>query len=146
MKPQSGRPQGPEIDQDAVIAAADLVGRSGAREFEIGYVNDDVPVEQAAWYAQAVYKGARILVENHRGPAEAAEALARRIMTGAKCAHCGGLVALSDAGAFVFERQEMADGTTWGPEQAAAAGQCRWRRIGDRWERGCVVAPRTVRA
>lgn len=127
-----------DLDQDAVIAAADLVRRSGAQEFEIGYVHEDVPVEEACWYAQATYKGARLIVENHRGPVEAAEALARRLMTGAKCAHCGGLVALSDRGAVVFERQQMADGTTWGPAQAAKAGQCRWRRVGDTWQRGCA--------
>lgn len=125
------------IDQDAVIATADLVGRAGAREFECGYLHDDVPTEEAGWYATATYQGAKIMVDDHPGPVEACEALARRILEGGKCAHCGGLVALSGSGAVAFAEAQMADGSTWTAEEAVAAGQCRWRRIGDRWVRGC---------
>lgn len=39
-----------------MIACVDLVGRCGAREFEIGYLHDDVPVAQAGWYASAFYR------------------------------------------------------------------------------------------
>lgn len=125
------------IDQDALEATADLVDRSGARALQIGYLHDDVPPEDAAWYASADYQGARIIEEDHRGPIEALDALARRILTGAKCAHCGGLVALSDLGAIAYPTTAMADGTTWTAAEAARAGQCRWRRLGNRWERGC---------
>jgi hypothetical protein len=125
------------VDDDAVIAAADLVGRSGATGLEIGYLHDGVPVDQADWYAHAQYRGARITVEHHPGPVAAAEALARRILEGGKCAHCGGLVALSDAGAVAYTRAHTLDGAEWNAEQAAAAGQCRWRRSGRRWESGC---------
>ena len=45
------------IESDAVIACADLVGRTGAKEFQVGYLHDDVPVEQAGWYAHAQYQG-----------------------------------------------------------------------------------------
>ncbi len=31
------------LDEDALIAATDLVGRTGAKEFQIGYLNDDPP-------------------------------------------------------------------------------------------------------
>jgi len=41
------------LDEDALIAAADLVGRTGATGFEIGYLHDDVPAEKAGWYAHA---------------------------------------------------------------------------------------------
>lgn len=126
-----------DINRDAVVAAADLVGRAGAREFEVGWLHDDVPSEEAAWYATATYRGARIMTDDHRGPVEACEALARRILEGGRCAHCGGLVALSDSGAVAFEEAHLVDGTTWTAEQARAAGQCRWRRLGDRWVRGC---------
>lgn len=124
------------MDQDALIACADLVGRTGARQFEIGYLHDDVPSEEAAWYCSATLKGAKIIEENHRDPIAAAEALARRILTGAKC-RCGKLVALSDSGAVAYENVTMADGTKWSTKQARKAGQCRWRRVGDRWKRGC---------
>jgi hypothetical protein len=123
--------------EDAVVAGVDLVGRSGASDVEIGYLDDDVPSEQAHWYAQASYQGARIAAENLRGPVEAVEALARRILTGAKCAHCDGVVSLSDEGAVIFEDQPLVDGTRWTRESALAASQCRWVREGRRWKRGC---------
>ena len=132
------------IDDDAVIAAADLVGRSGGRELEIGYLHDDVPVADAGWYAKVTYRGDRIIVEDQRGPTETADALARRILTGARCTHCSGLVALSDTGATAYVSDvpgaggHFLDGSTWTAAQARAAGQCRWRREGRRWVRGCV--------
>lgn len=119
-----------------MTATADLVGRSGARNLEIGYLHEDVPVEEAGWYAHARYQGARIIAEDHRGPVEALEALARRILTGAKCTHCGGLVALSDDGAY-YMGDTLADGSRWSRRQARSAGLCRWRRMGPKWVRGC---------
>lgn len=83
------------MDDDALIATVDLIGRTGAKGFEIGYLHEGVPVEEAGWYAHAQYRGARITEENHRGPVEAAEALARQLLTGAMCNHCKKLVALS---------------------------------------------------
>lgn len=124
------------VDQDAVVAAADLVGRTGATGFEIGYLHDDVPNEEAGWYASAQYRGARI-IEESSGPTEAAEALARRLLTGARC-KCGKLVALSDSGAVAYDDVTMADGTKWTVDKARAAGQCRWRRMGARWQQGCA--------
>lgn len=125
------------LDEDAGIAAIDLVGRTGAKQLQFGYLHDDVPVEQAGWYAHAQYRGSRIVEENHRGPIEALEALARRILTGGKCTHCGGLVALSDDGAMTYPGAAMADGTVWTEVQIRAASQCRWTRQGRRWARGC---------
>lgn len=125
-----------DFDQDAMTACADLVGRTGARELEIGYLHDDVPADQAAWYAHAKYRGARITADDHRGPVEAVEALARRLLTGAQC-KCGRLVALSDDGAVAFDSAHLTDGTEWNAEHAAAAGQCRWTRNGNRWVSAC---------
>lgn len=67
------------IDQDALNAAINLVQRSGAQSLEFGYLNDDVPVGEAAWWAHAQYRGTRLTVEHHGGPVEAVEALARRL-------------------------------------------------------------------
>jgi hypothetical protein len=119
--------------QDILIAAADIAGRAGATGFQIGYLSDDRP---GTWYAYARFRGARITVQAQPGPAEAAEALARALLTGAKC-RCGRLVALDDAGAVAFARPVMTDGTTWTAREAAQAGQCRWTRHGDRWVPGC---------
>src|SRR5258706_845767 len=125
------------LDEDAVLACADLVGRTGATEFQIGYLHDEPPQQ---WYAHAQYRGTRITEENHAGPSEAADALCRRLLTGARCAHCGGLVALSGAGAVAYGNPVMADGSTWSAAEAAAAGQCRWHRMGPKWVMGCEAA------
>lgn len=102
------------FDQDAISAAADLVGRSGAADLEIGYVRDDVPVEDAGWYASATYGGAKLIAEEHRDPVAAVEALARRVLSGAMCRRCGEPIRLNDA-----------------------EPGCRWTRQGKRWEPGC---------
>lgn len=101
-----------ELDEDAVMACFDLAGRTGARDAEIGYLNDEGP---PGWYAHAKYGGARIMVDDMPGPVEAADALARRLLDGAKCTHCKRKIVLSGGGLV-----------------------CRWRRMGPRWERGCA--------
>lgn len=138
------------LDQDAVVAAADLVGRSGARELEVGWhcphpdPPDDHTCPHVTWHAQAGYLGAHGIVTTtvtgQPGPVEAVEALARKLLTGAKC-RCGRLVALSDDGAVAHLDAELIDGTTWTVEQAAKAGQCRWTRHGQRWEPSCDAPP-----
>lgn len=128
------------FDEDALIAAVELVGRAGATGFQVGYLHDDVPAEEAGWYAHAQYRGHRVTVEDRKSPTEAAEALALEILTGAKCTHCGGLVALSDRGAMFRSTGgwvELADGSLWTEEQARALPQCRWTRMGATWKRGC---------
>jgi hypothetical protein len=125
-------------DADAVKACADLAARTGATSFEAGYLHEGVPVELAGWWATAVYQGAKITVQDKASPGEACDALADRLLSGAQCQHCKGLVALSDRGAFAFRKATLATGQRWDAEQAAAAPQCRWTRDGARWERGCA--------
>lgn len=141
MTPRYPRPSWPEEMRDQVMAAADLCGRAGARAFQIGYLHDDVPSVDAAWYAHAQYRGARIIAENYRSPGDAAEALARKLLMGARCS-CGRLVALHPGGAIAFERPMMADGSTWTLDDARRAGQCTWTRHGARWDRDCDRARR----
>lgn len=105
------------LNGDAVVACADLVGRAGASGFQIGYLHDDVPLEQAGWYAYAQYRGVRITVEDRRSPSEAALALAERLLHGADC-KCGQRVTLDDG-----------------------RGGCRWRLMGKRWEPSCDAPP-----
>jgi hypothetical protein len=122
---------------DAVKACADLVGRTGAKQFECGYLHEDVPASEAGWYATAVYKGAKLTAEDKASPAEACDALAERLLTGGQCQHCKGLVSLADEGAFAYRKGVLATGQRWDAEDAAKAGLCRWTRTGGRWERGC---------
>lgn len=105
---------------DAVIAVADLVGRTGATSLQIGYVYDDVPVEEAGWYAHATFKGMRIMVSDHRSPSAAALGLAERLLIGGNC-RCGKKVTLGDK-----------------------PNACRWRLMGQRWEPGCDAPPLSV--
>lgn len=124
-------------DEDAVVAAVELIGRTGARGFQFGYLHEDVPTEEAAWYAHAQYRGARIIEENHPGPVEAIEALAKRILEGGICQHCNGLIGLSMAGVMIYPGTRMLDGTVMTPERARTMKQCHWTRQGKQWVRGC---------
>lgn len=130
-----------DADEDRLIAAVDLAARTGAREFQVGYLHDGVPVERAAWYAHAQYKGARLTAEDHPGPAQAAEALAIRLLTGAQCQHCKGLIALDPSGAVAFRSATLVDGRRWDAQDAAATRQCLWTRTGRRWDRSCHHRP-----
>ena len=113
------------FDQDALVAGVELVGRTGAKFFEVGYhpvydhagVEIDEPPEDATkWWAKAQYQGAMVAVDDHPGPVEAVEALARRLFAGALCGRCGLHIRLDD-----------------GPG-------CRWTRTGPRWLSGCDAA------
>jgi hypothetical protein len=126
-----GEPNGvPAEYLDAVIAAAEIVGRSGGKEFEIGWLYDDeepppgwpegviVPIEEQQWYATARYKGALLKGEGTH-PALAAERLAARVLHGGQCVRCKQSVNLV-------------------PEQGQwSTGNCNWRRVGKHWVRGC---------
>lgn len=107
----------PHVNDDILAACAHLAERCGASGFEIGYLHDNVPVEEAGWYAHVTFRGARITADDHRSPTAAALALAERLLAGATC-RCRRTVTLSDS----------QDG-------------CRWRLLGARWEPGCDVAP-----
>lgn len=124
------------LDEDALFAALDLVGRTGAEHAEFGYLVEDVPIEDADWYAHVQYVGARIMVEHHRGPLEALEALARKLLTGATCVHCRGLIALSDSGA-VFVPGVSVSGVQLVEADARSRPACRWTRVGPKWVAGC---------
>jgi len=106
-------PHDVQFDDEAITACADLVGRSGATSFIIGYLHEGVPIAEAGWYAHAQYHGARLICENQRGPAEAAEGLSARLLDGARCVYCSLPVVTGDG-----------EG-------------CRWHREGARWEPGC---------
>jgi hypothetical protein len=107
------------MEADAVLAAVDLAGRTGAKSCEIGFLHEGVPVGEAGWYAAALYKGARITVDDHPGPVEAADALARRLLAGGRCIRCGRRIRLSGQ---------------------SGAG-CRWRRFADHWQPSCGPTP-----
>lgn len=126
----------PKAHQEALFAAVDLVGRAGGKSFEVGYLNEVSIMELADWWASALVRGNKFTVEHKTSPIEAAEALAIELLSGAQCM-CGKLVALSADGAFAFAHANLVDGRRWNAEDAAKAGQCRWRRVGARWYSAC---------
>lgn len=107
-----------DLWDDIVNACAHLAERSGAVEFQIGFLSEDVPL----WYAHAKYQGTRIITQNHESRTAAALALSQRLLDRAGC-RCGQTVTLVDG----------RDG-------------CRWRLVGARWEPGCDAPPITVHA
>lgn len=120
------------LDGDKVLAAADLCARTGAKTFEIGHAGDD----ETDWWCSVRFRGARIIVEHYARPDLAAEALAVRVLTGARC-RCGKLVKLGEIMALAFTNPVMADGKPFPIEQARKAGVCRWTRKGPRWTSEC---------
>lgn len=120
---------------DRLIAAVDLIGRAGARGYEGGYLHDDVPIEEAGWWAHAQYAGRHVVVEDQRDPVEATEKLALKLLNGGRCA-CGKVASSEEAGWWAHD-QTMADGTKWTEGQQAQAGVCTWRRVGPKWLPGC---------
>lgn len=109
------------FDEDALIAGVDLVERCGAKAFEVGHVHDDVPIEQAGWWASAEWNGRKEFVDKHRGPVEAVEALARRLLEGGMCTHCRQKITLTGG---------------------VGDDVCRWTRMGRKWRRGCETPAR----
>lgn len=105
------------MNDDIIMATVHLVDRCGASDFEIGYLHDDVPLEEAGWWAHAAFRGDRITVADQPSPTAAALALSQRLLTGATC-RCRQPVTLT-----------------------AHQPGCRWRLMGDRWEPGCDAPP-----
>lgn len=88
--------------------------------FEIGYLEDDVPISEARWYANAMWKGTKIIAEEHKSPGAAADDLSRQVLTGGQCQHCERTVLVHVKG----EEHLM--------------GFCYWYRQEDRWLWGCA--------
>ncbi|KLL11568.1 MULTISPECIES: hypothetical protein [Protofrankia] len=129
------------MDLEEVLACADLVGRSGASGFEIGYLDDDPA--NPRWYAHAQYRGARLTCEDHPTPQAAADALAHRLLQGAQC-RCGRVATTSPYGAVPYNAT-LINGQRRTHEQARTAGQCLWRRTGARWEPSCTAPPIVIK-
>lgn len=136
-------PARPWMDDEALIASVDLIGRTGGRHLEIGHSGDeDSTMDEVTWHAwcnlrQVGAAGVRMIEDGHPDPVTAVEALAVRLLSGATCTHCKGLIALSAEGAVITPGTRMADGSTMTVARARSLRQCHWQRVGARWVRGC---------
>lgn len=120
----------PEFKVDAVLAVADLVARTGATQFEIGYQHDETDPEYeqvgSQWYASAYYRGARVTMDEQPTPEHAADGLAHRLLDGGTCQHCREKTTTKDTPTGVYLR--------FGRSKKA---RCVWWRDGTTWKRGC---------
>lgn len=76
-------------DDPQLLALYDLLGRTGAREVQLRYSDDEQPV---VWFAVATFRTPLIeRWETAAGhdPVQALQRLAAEIIDGAECAHCG---------------------------------------------------------
>jgi hypothetical protein len=99
-------------------ALVDLCRKCGAAALELGYLHDDVPVEEAGWWASVQYAGTRITVDDHTSPEAACEALAKKVLNGGMC-RCG--------------RTAVTDNRP--PRRGGRL--CRWRLLDGVWAAGC---------
>ena len=113
-----------ELPENALLAAIEVIGRSGATQFEVGYLDHTAQSADARWWASAHWNGTRVQVEDHTSPYAAADALARQLLNGGGCTHCGGTITLGPTSR----------------KKRRAGKLCAWTRQGRRWVRGCEVA------
>lgn len=115
---------------DCVKAIADLVARTGAVHFVIGWLRDDDEPEFAekgpGWYCEAQLRGARIIFDEQLLPEHACDGLAHRILDGGTCTHCGQVTSTrqTEVGIYLHSGRSK-------------RARCIWHRDGDRWVRGC---------
>lgn len=109
-------------DTERLIAAVEMIGRTGATGYEVGFDDDTTPT---TWWAQAFYRGARKAVDGHPGPVAATEDLLRRLVSGGQCVHC---------------RRATTLGAT------ALPGRCAYVRRGATYLRSCTDLHPTVPA
>lgn len=115
------------LDAQAVVAAADLIGRAGATEFawDCPHTPDEGPdhnCPHVTWTCSAKYRGHRIFTDPQPYPGQAANALAVKILEGGLC-RCG-----------------------WPASITKQPDACHWKLVGQRWEPGCDAPPIDGRA
>jgi hypothetical protein len=111
---------GPD-ERNRLLAATDVLGRSGATGLEIGHLDNDVPSPLARWFATIQWQGVKVTAEDHASPLAAVEDLLTKVLVGGGCVKCRRLITLPDQPSAGF------------PEV------CTWARHGDMWVPGCVA-------
>jgi hypothetical protein len=75
----------PPPDDPRFIAATELIGRTGAIQFQIRYSDDPPPV---VWIAVAEYKGNHFETAAAMDPSRAVFRLCDQLIDGGTCTHC----------------------------------------------------------
>lgn len=84
--PQGTRADRPPLDVQHTMALFALLGRAGATDVELGWLNDEKPWR---YWARARFKGTAVISEDHAGGDFALEGLARRVIHQGRCVKCG---------------------------------------------------------
>lgn len=75
----------PQIEDPRFIPATEMIGRTGAKSFQIRYSDDEVPV---VWFAVAVYNETQFECAAAPDPIGAVLRLCDQIVDGGMCTHC----------------------------------------------------------
>lgn len=80
--------RGDRILTGRVIAAVELLGRSGVGDVEFAYDEDDRYPDKVLWWAKGNWAGIRQYSAHFPYPAHALEDLLARVLNGGQCARC----------------------------------------------------------
>jgi hypothetical protein len=83
----------PDANNQLLVAAVDLIGRSGGQEFQIRYDDEQDPI---VWVAVARIRGGSWECAGGKTPGEAAMRLVEQLIDGGYCAHCGRPAGVTD--------------------------------------------------
>jgi len=75
-------------DDPKFLAAVDMIGRTGAQTFRIGYSDEDDGPPVVVWYAVAQWVGDRAEAAGALDPLTAVLRLAEQVIDGGECTHC----------------------------------------------------------
>lgn len=122
--------------RDVVLAAVDVIGRSGAAGFEIGHLDEDTT--PGRWWAKTRLADGVVVTSgsDYEGqdlwPWEAADALVGKVLYAATCVGCGRPIWPD----LEFNtRHDVVDGEL--RPRKRPRRWCRWSRHGDHWEGAC---------
>jgi hypothetical protein len=74
--------------EEQMMAAVDLIGRTGSKSFGLRYQDDELPVIWTALAEYSLPKGSAYKVAAGLTPVEAVFALCAEVMDGGRCTHC----------------------------------------------------------
>lgn len=77
-----------------VLAAVELLGRSGVGDVEFAYDEEEAYPESVLWWAKGNWNGTRVYSAHFPYPAQALEDLLGRVINGGQCARCKDITVL----------------------------------------------------
>lgn len=85
----------PEFDNKRFLAATELLGRTGADKFRIGYSSEE-DGEPVVWYGLCTYPSGAAETAAGMDPVQAVMRLCAQVIDGGRCRHCKRVTAFVD--------------------------------------------------